>query len=329
MGGGHGVYTNSGCTTPATNGATGTLYAEIVALNFGQDSGTLNTVRLSASDMAGNDGTETVASLIETDTIAPNAFTLYSPTTWINTQSPTVILSFNAGSLGTSGLNVSSVEYSYSTTGSAVPTNWAAVTGVYLNSGCTILATNGVTGTVYAEIIALNFGQDSGTLNTVRISVLDLAENNGTQISASIIQIDTIAPMSFTLYSPTTWINIQSPNVIISFNAGSAGTSGLNVSSVEFAYSTTGSATPTNWAAVTGVYTNSGCTIIATNGATGTLYAEIIALNFGQDSGTQNIVRLSALDMAGNNGIQTSASKIQIEYHRPDIFCTLLTHNVD
>ena len=123
----------------------------------------------------------------------PRQLLLYiRPRDWVNTQSPNVIISFNAGSAGSSGLNVSTVQYAYSTTGTATPTNWVAVSGVYTNNGCTIPATNGATGALYAEIVGLNFGQDSGTLNTIRVSAVDIAGNNGTQASAFAIEIDTI-----------------------------------------------------------------------------------------------------------------------------------------
>ncbi len=53
--------------------------------------------------------------------------------------------------------------------------------------------------------------------------------------------MDTTPPKTFTLVSPTSWINNQTPNVIISFVES---TSGVNLTSVEWAYSTTGNPYP-------------------------------------------------------------------------------------
>ena len=78
--------------------------------------------------------------------------------------------------------------------------------------------------------------------------------------------------------------------------------SGVNTSAVYFAYSTTGSSTPTNWANVTGVYTDASCQNLAADGATGTLYALIGNVPFNQDSASQNTIRIS---VTKNNGMQS------------------------
>ena len=91
-------------------------------------------------------------------------------------------------------------------------------------------------------------------MNTIRLSAIDIAGNNGTQVNAFVIEIDTLSPSNFTLYFPTTYVNTQTPTVIISVFAGDIGTSGINNMSAQSAYSIDGNSTPTNWAPITGVF---------------------------------------------------------------------------
>ena len=180
------------------------------------------------------------------------------------------------------GFNQSTAQFAFSITSAAIPTNWAAITQVYTNAACTILASNNATGILYMEIVNVPFNYDTALYNnTIRFRVNDTAGNMMLQSSATIIPTDSIAPNGFTMVSPTvSWSNTLNPVIIISFNAGAVNSSGLNNGSVEYAYSITGSATPSNWAPVTGVFTDSGCTIPAVNGTFGVVYVEIPTISF-------------------------------------------------
>ncbi len=172
-----------------------------------------------------------------------------------------------------SGIDNGTVQYAFSKTGSLIPTNWLPVTGLFLDQGCTIPAPNGTTGIVYALIENVAFNQDSGTQNTIRFQCVDRANNLGTQSSAMVVPIDTIAPNDFTFISPLSWVQTQTPTVEFSVYAGDFGTSGLDLSQIYYAYSTSGSSTPSNWNEVSTIYTNIGCTVPATNGYAEHLYS--------------------------------------------------------
>ena len=182
------------------------------------------------------------------------------------------------------------MEYVFAIDGSSTPNSgWAAVTGVYTDVGCTSSASDGAIGVLYAQISGVAFNQDSGTLNTIRIRVSEMASNQGIQANAFVIKIDSTAPSNFTLYSPTTWTSDLTPTVILSFTAD---LSGVDISTVQYAHSNVGSLIPTNWASVSGVYTDAGCTIAAVDGSTGTLYAKIEAVPDYTDSAILNTIRI-------------------------------------
>ncbi|MHA1649581.1 MAG: hypothetical protein ACTSYB_05250, partial [Candidatus Helarchaeota archaeon] len=201
-------------------------------------------------------------------------------------------------------------------TGSATPTNWAAVDGVFTDAACTVPASNGDTGWLYALVQNVPFNQDSATLNTIRFRATDIAGNQGTQDPAESIQIDNTNPEGFKLVSPVGWVSNKMPQVIIMFNES---TSGVNVSSVEYAYSVNGSLSPSNWMNVDTVYTDAELTNLAQNGDTGILYAVINAVPFNQDSRNLNTIRLRASDMVGNRGILPDVFFIRIDTKEPDI----------
>ncbi len=314
-----GVYTNSGCTIPASNGSTGTLYAEIIALNFGQDSGTQNTVRLSTSDMAGNNGTQTSAFIIEIDTISPSSFVLYSPTSYTNSPAPTVIISVNAGAAGTSGINNQIAQFAYDTNANIDPTNWAPVNGVYNDPACTSPAANGTTGTVYVKVVGVPFYQDSNVSNYIRIEIADMAGNLGVQSPGSDILIYNISAqiINVYLYGGASWATNQTPSVICDFVMA---TVGVNLTTAQFAYSISDALNPTNWASVTGVYADAGCTISATSNETGLLYMKIYNVAFNQDSAILNTIRFRVNDTAGNLALQANATTIPTDSIAPTNF---------
>ncbi len=309
-----GIYEDPACTDPAEDGDMGMLYARVLAVPFGQDSKTMNTIRFRASDMVGNAGEQGAATVIRIDSTAPGAFSIFSPTDWVNDQSPTVICQF---STVTSGVDVSSVQYAYSTSGDSAPTNWATVDGVYEDAACTNIAEDNDTGILYARVIAVPFGQDSGSLNTIRFRANDTGGNIGTQNSAAIIQIESNAPTSFSIYSPIEWVSDQTPAVICQFSEFN---SGINVSTVQYTYSILGASTPSNWAAVDGVYEDAACTDLAEDCDIGTLYARVISVPFGQDSETLNTIRFRANDTGGNIGTQITATIIRVDTSPIDLF---------
>ncbi len=314
------MFKNAACTTPATNGYTGTAYVEISAVPFDQDSGTNNIIRIEANDTAGNQGIQASGFNILIDTVPPTFISvfLYGNATWATNETPSVICCFSIPN-NVAGFNQSTAQFAFSITSAAIPTNWAAITQVYTNAACTILASNNATGILYMEIVNVPFNYDTALYNnTIRFRVNDTAGNMMLQSSATIIPTDSIPPNGFTMVSPTvSWSNTLNPVIIISFNAGAVNSSGLNNGSVEYAYSITGSATPSNWAPVTGVFTDSGCTIPAVNGTFGVVYVEIPTISF-VESGTANYVRISALDIAGNNG--TQAYLIKTDVTAPNTF---------
>ena len=148
--------------------------------------------------MAGLWGNQTSAADILID-----IFSIYSPTVWINNQTPTVIGSF---SIPGPGVNCSTVEYAYSDDGNLTPTNWISVNGTYSDDLCTLTASNGSITTVYAEAIGVPFNLDSATANTIRFQVSDQAGNVYTEINAQIIKIDSVAPQPFYAFFSFAWI---------------------------------------------------------------------------------------------------------------------------
>ncbi len=253
----HGIYTDAACQDAASNGNTGTLYALITSVGYDLDSATLNQIRIQASDIAGNNGTQTSAFTIKIDTTPPNDFgVIYPYSGWFNSQTPTIICTVNGA---ISGIDTSAAEYQYSTDGNQTWSNWAAVSGVYTTSACTTLATNGSTSTVYMEIVGVAFNNDNINMNSIQFQCLDWAKNLGTS-SAMVIPIDSTPPAFVSLYSPTGWwVSNKTPTVIFEINAGTTGSSGIDISHCNYAFSTTGSATPTNWQLVTGIYTDPSC----------------------------------------------------------------------
>lgn len=122
----------------------------------------------------------------------PCNFSIYSPIRWVHNQTPVVIGRFYVGG---SGINVTAVQYAYSTIGSLMPTNWAPVNGIYRDLDCLTPANNGVTGWFYARVTAVPFKQNSETLNTIRFRAADMAGTLGTQSAATIILIDNTFPI--------------------------------------------------------------------------------------------------------------------------------------
>ncbi|HUX99022.1 MAG TPA: hypothetical protein VMV49_05675, partial [Candidatus Deferrimicrobium sp.] len=178
-------------THASQNGDTGLVYLIIFAVPFNQDSATNNTIRIRAADMSGNMGTQTTPFIVKIDSTPPEPFEIYTPTDWINNQTPMVIIKFYTE---TSGVNVSTVHFAYETNGNSTPTDWMVVDGVFEDIEYTDPAEDGDTGWLYAKVNAVLFNQDSETMNTIRISVTDIAGNTGIQSIANIIQIDTEPP---------------------------------------------------------------------------------------------------------------------------------------
>ncbi|NVM31309.1 MAG: hypothetical protein HWN65_20895 [Candidatus Helarchaeota archaeon] len=69
-----GVFLDSACLIPASDGATGYLYLKVNAVPFNQYSLTNNTIRFRVSDIAGNSETQLTAAIIQTAEEEPSNF---------------------------------------------------------------------------------------------------------------------------------------------------------------------------------------------------------------------------------------------------------------
>ncbi len=175
-----GMFNDSACTTPALNGTTGWIYMKVKTVNFNQDSATLNTICFRAGNMAGSQGIQNGSFIIKIDSTPPGNFSLVFSFRMGIGFSSAVVISFNDAS---SGANVTTVKYAYSNSGNLLPTNWASVSGVYMDINCTVSAASGYTGTCYAKINSVTFTQ--GTQNAIRLQVYDVAGNMANQTPSS------------------------------------------------------------------------------------------------------------------------------------------------
>ncbi|MHA1269337.1 MAG: hypothetical protein ACTSPY_06070 [Candidatus Helarchaeota archaeon] len=143
-----------------------------------------------------------------------DSFDINSPLDWVNKSTPTVIGKFYIEQYG---INTSSVQYAYSTTGSLYPDNWTPVNGVYEDSNCTDPAEDGDTGWLYAKVVNVPFNQDSESNNTIRFRATDLTSNRGTQSNASIIKIDSNSP-NIIINSPSGNYYASPPTMDVDFS---------------------------------------------------------------------------------------------------------------
>lgn len=122
------------------------------------------------------------------DTLPPGNWANFSPTVWVNTQSPETSVQVEDT---VSGLDVGTAEFSYSTDAGTTWSAWqpAACTGSY--------------GTTAPQVISASppFGRDSAApdQNQVRFRIRDLAGNVG-ESPAYAVRIDTVPPQN-----PSTW----------------------------------------------------------------------------------------------------------------------------
>ncbi|MHA1309483.1 MAG: hypothetical protein ACTSQO_01025 [Candidatus Helarchaeota archaeon] len=122
------------------------------------------------------------------------------------------------------------------------------------------------------------------------------------------LYLDTTGPTNFQILDYMRIYYENNPTIICHFTVEGAG---INISSIQFAYSNDGSITPTNWMNVDGVYLDEACTIEATNGATGEIYAKIEHVPFAYFSLTRNTIRFKASDISGNTQVQSVAVTIK------------------
>ena len=169
-------------------------------------------------------------------------------------------------------------------------------------------------------------GQNSGTFHyynntflpdsnyTINVTAInDLGQSDFDVVSFT---IDNTPPSDFLVIGSLGIFYDTTPEIICQISISGAG---INRSSVQFAYSTTGSLTPDNWASVDGVFLDAACTNPASDGDTGTLYMKVNVVPFNQLSLTQNTIRFRVADLAGNEAVQSSAIIIQIaEEEAPD-----------
>ena len=290
-----GGSTWSGWTAASVTGSDGTTAAETITAKevpFDQDSGTLNSIRFRINDMVGHTGTSG-AYTVQVDASPPGNWASISPSGWHTaSQAPTVTVSVQET---TSGLNVSTAEYRYSTDGG---TSWSAWTAT---------SVTGSDGTTNAETItatAVPFGQDSPNLNQIEFRITDMAGNTGTS-STYTIKIDTLVPGGWANISPSGW-HTASQTVTVTVQVQDLG-SGLDVSSAEYRYSTDGG---TSWSAWTAT---------SVTGTDGTTAAETITATdvpFGQDSDTQNQIQFRIADELAGTGT-SSIYTIKIDTEAP------------
>ena len=182
------------------DGSTENQTITIVAVPFGQDSASQNKIRFRISDLTGNVGTSDEY-IIKIDTLAPDNWTLVSPSGWFNlSRNPTVTLQgIDTGS----GLDITSAQYQYSTDGGATWGDWTAAT------------VTGASGTLDLQTITgvnVPFNMDSADQNRIRFRMADVAGNLGTSADC-IIKVDTTPPasamMALPAYSKTRTLSLS------------------------------------------------------------------------------------------------------------------------
>ncbi len=130
-------------------------------------------VSLDASDLAGN-AMDTLTWFYTIDTTPPQDFSIINPSDSITDITPEIICRIVVSH---AGINLSSVQYAYSTNGSLAPTNWVFVDGIFIDAECSIPAGNGATGVLYIKVDTVPFNKYSLTDNTIRFRATDLANN--------------------------------------------------------------------------------------------------------------------------------------------------------
>ena len=275
-----------------TDGTTAVQTLTATNVPFNQDSRTRNVIQFSVEDMAGLTGTSPVF-VIRIDTHTPGTWAGINPAGWYKaSQTPTVTVTVLDP---TSGLDVSSSQYSFSTDGGTTWSAWLAA------------ITTGSGGSTTAQTITaanVPFDQDNGTNNQIEFRIPDLAGNMGTSTPYTIM-IDTNAPGGWAGLVPSGWYNAsKTPTVTITVGDM---ISGLAVGSAQYQYSTNGGSTWSAWTAAT---------VSGTDGTTSNQTVTAANVPFGTDSATLDKIRFLVMDMAGNTGTSSDYT-IRIDTQSP------------
>ena len=148
----------------------------------------------------------------------PGDWANFTPYPWVTTQTVTCTVQVVDT---TSGLDVSSAQYAYSTDGGASWSSWLSAT---------VSGSDGVTTTQTMTATAVPFGQDSGTThqNRIKFRIADMAGNVG-ESPVYNVDIDTTPPTNPTTLSgdrsTSTWSN--DATVMMTWSGASDASSGV------------------------------------------------------------------------------------------------------
>ncbi|MEP0765403.1 MAG: hypothetical protein HRF45_02515 [Fimbriimonadia bacterium] len=275
-------YSTNGGTTYSSwlalncTGSQGTTGVQTVSANsipFNQDSLTQNRIQLRIEDMSSNSTTATYT--VQIDGTAPTPWGSVSPAQ-STTQTPTLSITIRDA---TSGLNVASGQYWYSRDGGN--TYFGPFTAT-----CT--GSNGTTATQTVTASNVPFNQDSLTQNAIWFYIEDMF---GTASGTGWLNhpVDATAPGSWANFQPAGAVNGGSQTCSVQVRDL---TSGLNVGSAQYRFSTNSGGTWSAWTAA------------ACSGSNGTTAVQTItAANVPFDTaGNTNRIQFRIQDMFGNVG---------------------------
>jgi hypothetical protein len=241
---------------------------------FQQDSKTMNLIKFMVSDMTGHTAHHTCTIPID---ITPPTLGNFHPQGFVTTtRTPTCT---TVVSDVTSGLDVGSAFYKYSTDGGA---SW---NGVWLPAD-----RSGMNGTVLSQTItapSVPFQQDSETTNLIKFMVGDTVGHTAQHIYT--VPIDTTPPTFGDFHPREVVTTTRAPTCTI---VVSDVTSGLDVNSAFYKYSTDGGGYWSDWITAT-------CT-----GLTGTVEPQLVTATgvpFEQNGSTRNLIQFRISDVAGHS----------------------------
>jgi len=199
--------TNDGATVSATVSATFT-------------NGDTNYIKWRAKDIVGNSYVESSDYQIKIDVMNPS-FTANSPSSTVWQTSTTVLCGVTIEDLH-SGVDASTIQYCYSTTGTTGFGTWNNI--LYTpQDGVNVYAT--------AEITFVD-----GTANYIKWRVQDVAGNGDVESPEYQIKVDTTGP-TYSNPTPTSWKSSVTVTCGITVNDSGAG---VDASTIEYRYSTSG-----------------------------------------------------------------------------------------
>jgi len=155
----------SDCTTvvcPGTDGTTDAQTITIANVGFGQDSKTQNRVKFSIADMAGNVGVSEVYT-VPIDTTEPGSWAGFEPSELVTTtRAPTCTIWVSDT---TSGLDITSASYRYTTSGGV---NWSD----WISAECS--GEDGITVPQIVTAANVPFHHNSITENQIEFKISDM-----------------------------------------------------------------------------------------------------------------------------------------------------------